>query len=137
MRSDCSPRQGSAAKLERKFPGRASLLATRRRINSTKKSHMATSRAPKKAAAKPISPRPIKKSELYVSDIADNATVGGIARSSGNQIMMAFERDVVVPGDVAYDVQRTAVATVTMDEDRAREFLKALATTLGDQASNA
>lgn len=93
---------------------------------------MATSRAPKKTAAKPIPPRPLKKSELYVSDIADNATVGRIARSSGNQIMMAFERDVVVPGDVAYDVQRTAVATVTMDEARAREFFNALATTLGE-----
>lgn len=93
---------------------------------------MATSRAPKKAAAKPVAPRPLKKSELYVSDISDNATVGRIARSSSNQIMLAFERDVVVPGDAAYDVQRTAVATITMDEARAREFLKALATTLGE-----
>lgn len=94
---------------------------------------MATSRAPKKAAAKPAPRRPIVKSNSYISEASENATVGRITRSSGDQIMLAFEREVALPLGDSYEVQRVAIATITMTESHARGLLQALASQLGDE----
>lgn len=75
--------------------------------------------------------KPLIKSDGYISETSDSASVGRISRTVADQIMISFQREAPYPLGDDYQLCKLALATFTMSEEQARALHSTLGKILG------